>query len=82
MQFDINTNIVPLKVGDHKRENWPSPIADKFNDGFDLLKSLEINGYYKCFYDGKEQKFISLDDDCKELSLRQIVDITDMLNNL
>lgn len=82
MQFNINTNISPLKVGEHKRENWPSPLADKFNDGFDLLKSFEIAGYYAGFFDVHTQRFSSIDEDCKELSLRQIVDITDALNEL
>jgi hypothetical protein len=38
MNFIINSDVIPFENGIHKRENWESPLMDKFNDAFEFLK--------------------------------------------
>lgn len=82
MLFQIKSNLFPSETGEHKRENWPSPEADKQNEAFEILKNKKSNGFYACQFNSKTQEFNPILSDCKNLTELEIMEITYELNNI
>lgn len=76
MDFYIHTDILPKESGvEHNRKNWESPLADKMNDAYDFLKSLNHKGYIELYFDSKSQEFTIEYDNSKDLSKQEIDEI-------
>lgn len=83
MEFNINTNLIPIEIGvPHRRDNWKTPESDKFNDGYDYLSALKMDGFYECYFDYKSQEFTAQSGSCRALTFDQIDVITNKLNSL
>ena len=82
MKANISTDRHPKTIGTHKRENWESPIMDKYNDACDFLLSLDIDGEFSCDFNSSSQRFSAIIDECKNISKEEIDNIIAKLNKL
>jgi len=82
MKAHISTDFTPKTVGVHKRENWESPIMDKYNNAHDFLLSLDIDGEFSCKFDSSSQMFSPIIDECNGLLKEKIDSIINKLNEL
>lgn len=80
MDFYINTDLIPKKHGvKHARNNWESPLADKMNDAYDFLKTINHKGHLELYFDSKSQEFNIEYEKCKDISKKEIENIFKMM---
>ena len=86
MNYDIRTNANPtvniIPDIDHKKENWKSPLMDKFNRASEYISSIDSVANFECFFDSSEQIFTPEYERCSGMSKEEIYDLIKTINNL
>lgn len=85
MRIDISTDKFPntdlTKNISHKRENWDSPLFDKFNNAYDYLISLDMNGEFYCHFNSSTQVFTPKYEQCNGISKEKKDDLIKTINS-
>lgn len=82
MEVHITTDKYPTNEGSHQRENWESPLLDKFNDAFDYLIKIESEGDFHCHFNSSSQIFTPNYERCSKLSKTEIDTLIKTINSL
>ena len=82
MKFIIISDVIPLENGTHKRENWESPIMDKFNNAYEFLEKIEMKGHFEVFFESKPQLFRIEPEKCKGITKGKLNKLLNAISNL
>ena len=66
----------------HERENWESPLMDKFNSASEYLKSIKSDAVFHCEFNSHVQIFTPLYKSCNGMSKEEIDNLIQTINSL
>ena len=79
---DSNYKVGTIDNVPHKKENWESPVMDKFNNAAEYLDSINSNAKLECHFNSSTQLFIPKYELCIGLSKAEVDDLIKTINNL